>query len=78
MKTLIKQLLRENIEGKMISVDYLRQLRNNLTNYSGIKYVKSWIMRGTDGMVKLSPKEIVILRLIERGGPNPSDFGTKN
>jgi len=78
MKSLIKTLLRENLDGKDIRVKYLHQLLNNLVNKLAIKYVKGWINRGSGETIKLSPKELDMLKLIEKGGPHPSNFSTKN
>ena len=71
------EALEENV-GKEVSRTYLSQLLSNTNNNLAKKYLKSWIKRGVEAMITISPREQNILRLIQMGGPKPSDFGTKN
>ena len=77
MKTLIKQLLRENLEGKMVSINYLKSLLNNVTNKSGQKVLRGWIAKGGE-KVKLSPKQVQLLKVIQQGGPSSKFYHSKN
>lgn len=77
MKNLIKILLRENIESKLVSVKYLQGLLKNTSNKSAQKVLNGWISNGGD-KVKLSPKQYQLLQDIKRGGPKPEMYSTKN
>jgi hypothetical protein len=78
MKELIRESLRENFVGKDISVKYLKQLLNLISNRLAIKLINGWVSRAKGEMVSLSAKEISLLNLIKQGGPDPKDFSSKN
>ena len=78
MNKYIKIRLREGLEGKAVSVAYLKQLKTNTSNASAKKFLNSWIGRAQTDKVSLSPKEVTILGLIKNGGPNPKQFSSKN
>lgn len=77
MKNLIKILLRENLESKLVSVKYLQGLLKNTTNKSAKNILSGWISIGDD-KVKLSPKQYQLLQDIKRGGPKSGMYSTKN
>lgn len=70
---------KEADEKNMKSVQYLKGLLKNISNRSAKKMVSTWIKRGGNKkMVQLSDKEAEMLVLINKGGPYPKDFSTKN
>jgi hypothetical protein len=77
MKDLIKQLLRENLERKTISVNYLKQLLNNTTNKSGQKVLNGWIAKGGD-TIQLTIPQYKLLKVIQNGGPSSNFYHSKN
>jgi hypothetical protein len=81
MKEFIRESLRENFEGKDISVRHLEQILNNVKTQSAIKFLKHWISKGKKTgaeMVFLSAKEISLLKLIKTSGIVPKDFSFDN
>jgi hypothetical protein len=77
MKDLIKQLLRENLDSKLISINYLKQLLNNTTNKSAQKILLGWISNGGE-KIQLSPKQYNLLKVIQKGGPSSKFYHSKN
>jgi len=77
MKSLIKKLLKEALEPNTIGIGYLRGILKNTTNKTAQKYLNSWISKGTD-IIKLSPKQYAMLKVIEKGGPSSKFYDSKN
>ena len=68
-----KQLTKENIQPKRVSIVYLTGLRNNIKRkeYKTLEFIDSLIDKGKnnqDGKVELSVKQLNILELIKRDG----------
>jgi hypothetical protein len=77
MKSLIKQLLRENL-GKEISRKFLTQYIKGVSDKLTFNLITTWIKRGTGDMISLSPKEVTLWNIIKTTGISPKEFSSKN
>ena len=78
MKDNIRKKLREGLEDKYISVEFLKGLLKNTNKSLAKKFLNKWISNGVQGKTKLSSKEYNLLQIIKSGGIIPQNFTTKN
>lgn len=77
LTNLYNDILNEGLEPNTIGIGYLRGILKNTTNKTAQKYLNSWISKGTD-IIKLSPKQYAMLKVIEKGGPSSKFYDSKN